>query len=59
MPQMDRASHSLFDYFLCRVTDHSILPYHYIVEFKPNTASGTGLLSYVGGLYHLWPVRLL
>jgi hypothetical protein len=59
IPQMDRTSHSLFDYFLCRLAIHTILSHHHIVESKRKPASRTRVLSYVGRLYHLCPVRFL
>ena len=57
--QMDRTSHPLFDYSLCRLADHTILPYPYIIESKRNPARCTRVLSYVGGLHHLWSFRFL
>lgn len=59
VPQVDRASHSLFDHLLCRLANHTILPHPHITEPKRNPASRTRVLSYVGRLYHLCPFRFL
>jgi hypothetical protein len=45
IPQMDRTSHSLFDYVLCRLANHTILPHPHIVESKRNSVSRTRVLS--------------
>jgi hypothetical protein len=45
IPQMDRASHPLFDHFLCRLADNTILPHPHIVESKRNPASRKRVLS--------------
>lgn len=56
---MDRTSHSLFDYSLCCLANHTILPHPYFVESKRSPTRRTRVLSYVGGLHYLWPFRFL
>ena len=59
VPQVDRTSHSLFDHFLCRLANHTILPHPHIAESNRNPAGHTRILSYVGRLYHLCLIRFL
>ena len=57
--QGDGTCHSVFDYFLCRLANHTILPHPHTFEFKHYPATRTWVLSRVGRLFHLWPFRFL